>query len=136
LVPSFGANDQLVPVPLHPERLRRRGYNQSALLAERVAMLTGIPVCSQLRRIRPTLPQVGLGAEDRARNVEGAFVADQAGLVGLRLILIDDVLTTGSTLTACAGALLAAGAASVGALTLGRGMPERERSPKGGTALA
>lgn len=124
VVERLGGADGLVPVPLHPSRERRRGYNQASLLASRVGALTGIPNLDGLRRIRSTEHQVGLGAIERLRNVEGAF-AIQLGVrspAGRRLVLIDDVLTTGSTVNACATELRAAGAAEVWVVTLAREM--------------
>jgi len=111
----------LVPVPLHPRRLRSRGYNQSALLAWEVSKLTGLPVREDLlARVKDAPPQVGLASvEERRRNVAGVFqcfgdVQDQA------VLLVDDVVTTGSTMSACATALKSAGAASVWGLALAR----------------
>lgn len=123
----------LVPAPLHKTRLFARRYNQAALLAIAAAKLTGAraePMA--LRRLRPTPPQKNLSPEARRRNVAGAFDvrADKAALVsGANVILIDDVLTTGATLSACARALKKAGARRVDALVLARVL-------KGGTALA
>lgn len=113
--------DALVPVPLHQRRLRERGYNQAALLAHRVSAVVGVPVTEALIRTRPTPQQVGLDAARRQANVRGAFAAAPGAEVdGLRFILIDDVLTTGATLGACAEVLRVAGAASVAAATLAR----------------
>ena len=111
----------IVPVPLHPGRLRQRGYNQSDLLAKGVARTAGIPVGKQLlTRTKNTSPQVASqGREERRSNVDGSFRC-QTDLSGVSLILIDDVATTGSTLSACAAALKAAGATSVHALVLAR----------------
>ena len=113
--------DTLVPVPLHNRRLRQRGYNQSTLLAQEISRLTGMPVASEvLVRIRDTAPQVAMhGREERLRNVEGSF-ACSVSLAGQKLVLVDDVATTGSTLSACAIALKARGAASVWGLVLAR----------------
>jgi len=113
--------DLIVPVPLHPARLRERGYNQSTLLAHQLAQACGLPVVEDaLRRVKATLPQITLNAEQRKVNVQDAFEA-QADLVqGRRVLLIDDVCTTGATLAACSHALKQAGATSVWALTLGR----------------
>ncbi len=120
-LPADGAIDGLVPVPLHPARLRWRGFNQSLLLAEAVAARSGLPVRQALRRTRTTDPQVGLDAQERARNVTDAFaVVPGIDLDGARLLLVDDVITTASTLSACAAALAGGGAAFVGALTLAR----------------
>lgn len=123
VVGHLGAVDGLVPVPLHPSRERRRGYNQAALLAARVGALTGMPCLDVLRRLKPASQQVGLGAVERFHNVEGAFAPRPGvGVDGARLILVDDVLTTGSTVGACATALRAAGAAEVWVATLAREM--------------
>jgi ComF family protein len=120
VVAGLGPVDGLAPVPLHPSRQRRRGYNQSALLAERVGAVLGVPVLPALDRVRATAQQVGLGGADRERNVAGAFAANATRCGGLRLVLIDDVVTTGSTLGACAVALAEAGAVAVAAATLAR----------------
>lgn len=113
--------DALVPVPLHPARLRRRGFNQAQLLAERVGAAASITVVPALRRTRATDPQVGLGARQRAANVLDAFaVVAGVEVGGGHLLLVDDVVTTGSTLSACAAVLKGAGARFVGAVTLGR----------------
>jgi competence protein ComFC len=111
----------LVPVPLHRRRLRSRGYNQAALLARELGKLTGKPVNEDLLvRTKDTPPQVQTGVRlERARSVSGSFQcvgrADR-----LSIILVDDVTTTGSTLSACAGALKSAGAASVWGLALAK----------------
>lgn len=112
--------DLLVPVPLHRSRQAERGYNQSALLARVLAAEVGVPLDERLLvRQRATAHQVGLGQADRLRNVAGAF-ACQKDVTGKRVMLVDDVATTGATLEACAAALRAAGAASVTAFTLAR----------------
>jgi ComF family protein len=121
LLTEFGRIDGLVPVPLHPRRMRERGFNQALLLAQHAAAGQLAVRDDLLRRIRPTPHQVGLNAEQRRANVHGAFaVPDGLDLAGLRLVLVDDVLTTGSTLGNCAEALANAGAVSVGAMTLAR----------------
>lgn len=113
--------DLIVPIPLHPKRRRRRGYNQSELLAGPLGIAKSIPVCvSALRRTRHTIPQVGLGPDERQTNVQGAFEADAVVVSGRHVLLIDDVLTTGATMSAAATALLAAGAADVSAYCLAR----------------
>ena len=115
--------DALIPVPLHAARLRHRGFNQSLLLAQHTGDLLGIEVKEALIRTRRTDAQVALGSEQRMINVAGAFVL-QSGfpVAGLSIVLIDDVITTGSTLSACAEALISAGATSVTAATLAREM--------------
>lgn len=110
--------DMLVAVPLHPSRERERGYNQSALIARAAGRSLGIPVADGiLRRVRNTKTQTGLSATERADNVAGAFAAGDSGsIVGLRIALVDDVVTTGATADSCARALLEAGAAGVSLL--------------------
>lgn len=110
--------DLLVPVPVSPKTMRRRGYNQSALLARRVAECTGLP-CEEeaLQKVKETKPQMSLGREQRLRNVKGAYaVVDAEAVRGKRILLVDDVLTTGSTMDECAKTLLRAGAACCGVL--------------------
>ncbi len=114
--------DVVVPVPLHPARLADRGYNQSALLARELGRRVGLPVVEEsLLRVRHTRQQVGLSAEERRENVAGAFACGDDRLAGRRVLLIDDVYTTGATLNACGEALADAGAASVWGLTLAHG---------------
>lgn len=115
----------LVPVPLHPSRGRARGFNQSALLARELSPICGVPALELLRRVRATPPQVGLRGRERRANVKGAFAVDadlwqKRGAHNARILLIDDVFTTGSTLAECAATLRKAGACEVGALTVAR----------------
>lgn len=111
--------DVVVPVPLHPARLRERGYNQAALLAREMARRVGLVVDEQmLVRQRSTAPQVELNAKQRKENVRDAFRCSGSGLVGKRVLLVDDVCTTGATLEACAVALYEGGVCGVQALTL------------------
>ena len=114
--------DGLVPVPLHPTRLAERGFNQAELLAAPCAARWRLPVLGRaLLRARPTLPQTDLDAAARRANVQDAFrVPRPADVRDRRLLLVDDVLTTGATVAAAARALRAAGAAAVGVLTLAR----------------
>jgi ComF family protein len=116
------ACDVVVPVPLHPRRQRQRGYNHSGLLARKLGGLIGLPVMEgYLLRHRDTAPQARTaGAEERRENVAEAFLCRDQRLEGKRILLIDDVCTTGATLDACARALRSAGAASVWGLTLAR----------------
>jgi ComF family protein len=107
----------LVPVPLHPQRRRRRGFDQARLLATAVAERTGAPVASCLRRNVATLPQGDPRVTSRERNVEGAFAVARAQAVrGRHAVLIDDVTTSGATVRACARLLRAAGAERVAVL--------------------
>jgi ComF family protein len=111
----------VVAVPLHPRRLRERGYNQSELLAGRLRRRTGLRrPPGELLRVRDTLPQVGQDRLRRLQNVRGAFRWEGKLLRGMPVIAVDDVTTTGATLDACAVALREAGASSVIGLTLAR----------------
>lgn len=113
--------DFIVPVPLHRARLRERGYNQSALLARELGTHLGIPVAEDLlSRTRATVPQVGLSAGERRANVRGAFQCLKGALDRRKVLLVDDVYTTGSTLESACGALRESGAVSVWAYTLAR----------------
>jgi ComF family protein len=113
--------DLVLPAPLHSTRRRERGYNQSELLARVVARRLGLPLALTLARQRPTPPQVGLSVAERRANVAGAFAWQGESLAGRRVLLIDDVCTTGATLDACARALRPHGPDRVVALTLARG---------------
>jgi ComF family protein len=103
----------LVPVPVHGARRRQRGYNQARLLADALGTETGLPVLDLLERPRATARQHGLGKAARLRNLRGAFGRRRGAAIPLRLILVDDILTTSATLEACAQVLREAGAASV-----------------------
>ncbi|MFN3983627.1 MAG: double zinc ribbon domain-containing protein [Caldilinea sp.] len=119
--------DAVAPVPLHVERLRERGYNQAELLAAELCRRRHLLLRTDLlRREKLTRSQVGLNAAERKVNVESAFRASPA-CQGLRLLLIDDVYTTGATLCSCAAAALEAGAVEVYALTLA--LPARADDP-------
>ncbi len=113
-----------MPVPLHPSRLRKRRYNQAAELARPLAREAGVAYLPEgLKRIKQTKPQ-GNSSEARWENVRTAFAAgDLKRLAGKRILLVDDVFTTGATLRACARTLLAAGAHSVDVLVLARVVP-------------
>lgn len=113
--------DVFAPVPLHPRRRRERGYNQSELLARRLGVLVGVPVDSNvIRRVRYTDQQALLAHDERHNNVRGAFKADREHTNGKHIVLVDDVFTTGATLSECAATLLNAGARRVSAMTLAR----------------
>ena len=115
----------IVPVPLHPWRRWRRGYNQSALLAECLSRRIGVPTLDLLQRRRRTPSQVGLSEKQRLENVRGAFALNDKVINSLEklsgpVLLIDDVCTTGATLAECARALQSAGMGEVFGLTLAR----------------
>jgi ComF family protein len=116
--------DALVPVPLHWRRHWARRFNQSALLAAAVAKASGVPVAARaLKRVKFTPQQVGLSRAQRATNIQGAFRVPPDGkaeVAGRRLVLIDDVLTSGATVEGCTKALLRAGARSVDVLVFAR----------------
>jgi ComF family protein len=116
--------DALVPVPLHWRRLWMRRFNQSMLLAEAISHTSGVPIAeAALKRVKATVQQIGLSKSERAQNVQGAFRVppeSKATIKGRRLILVDDVLTSGATSEACARALLRAGAANVDVLVFAR----------------
>lgn len=116
--------DLLAPVPLHRKRLRRRGYNQAALLCAEVARATGLPMAANaLVRVRGGRSQVGRSRAQRLKSLVGAFRADPAAVADKRVLLVDDVCTTGATGAACAVALWQAEAAEVGLLTACRSRP-------------
>ncbi len=108
----------VVPVPLGPQRLRQRGYNQSAGIARVLSRHFGLPLCHGLRRCSDTRPQTAVDAAQRRRNVAGAFVA--SGVRGEAVLLVDDVVTSGATLEAAAQALKIAGARQVWGLGVAR----------------
>lgn len=116
--------DALIPVPLHWTRLFQRRFNQSAELARAISRQRSVPVIDNvLTRIRATPPQVGLARDERAKNMHGAFSIEKSlrgEIKGKRIVLVDDVLTTGATANACARILRRAGASRVDVLTLAR----------------
>ncbi len=122
LVPRLGTVELVIPVPLHRSRRWSREFNQAELLSKELSRLVGIPSRPKcLRRVRSTPPQAGLSHRQRRVNVRGAFAAaDAAYIEGRRVLLVDDVMTTGATLDACARVLKAAGARHVSSLTLAR----------------
>jgi ComF family protein len=122
--------DIVVPVPLALERLSERGYNQASLLARPLAMRLHLPYNpGALSRLRETRTQIGLTAGERRANVFGAFVARSPLVQGKNILVIDDVTTTGSTMDACAFALLDAGAGQVYCLTLAQASQHTENQP-------
>ncbi|MEM0986203.1 MAG: ComF family protein [Pseudomonadota bacterium] len=122
--------DLIIPVPLHYTRLVQRGYNQAGWLAQGVGRASGVPVrVAALKRTRATPSQGFLTSRQRRKNVSGAFAVRkryQTLVSGARIVLIDDVLTTGATLKSCVRALKSAGAASVDVLVLCRVVRERD----------
>ncbi len=113
--------DAVIPVPLGVDRLAQRGYNQAALLAYPVAWGMGLDFIPEaLQRVRETRSQVDLSAVERKQNVLGAFCASHDRVAGRKLLIIDDVATSGATIDACAAALLEGGASEVYGLTLAR----------------
>jgi ComF family protein len=130
--------DALLAVPLHAERMNERGFNQSEELARRIAQRTGLALETGLVRTRNTGHQAGLGRRDRLTNVADAFVWCGREQPPARILLIDDVLTTGATLVACADALRRAGGHEVRALTLARsrvGKPYATIEDNSGSAI-
>jgi ComF family protein len=118
-LPELGGHDAVVPVPLHPRRLRERGYNQAAELAAPVAAAAGLPVLDLLARVKSTRPQWGLDRRSRAENLAAAFQACPRA-EGRSVLLIDDVCTSGASLEECGRALRRAGARRVSAFVLAR----------------
>jgi ComF family protein len=112
--------DLLIPVPLHPRRLRERGFNQILLLIKEISSRTGIPYGKTiLQKKKPTLPQVSLSGIERERGIRGAFhVLRTEGLMGRSVLLVDDVYTTGATVNECSKVLRRGGAERVDVLTL------------------
>ena len=126
--PSFRIRDYslILPVPLHPRRLRQRGFNQSLILAREISRRHGVAMDFRtFRRIVDTESQAGLKKEERRSNIRKAFsITGPERIRGQSILLVDDVYTTGSTLGECARTLLKAGAEAVGALTLARAIQE------------
>ena len=112
--------DLLIPVPLHKQRLRERGFNQALLLVKELSHRTGIPYSKRiLQKSRPTIPQANLSGKQREKEVKGAFlVFGRENVKGKSILLVDDVYTTGATVRECSKALMAAGAERVDVLTL------------------
>ena len=125
-----GAFDTVTWVPVSPRRLRQRGYDQARLLAEEAARVLEVPALPLLSKTRDTPPQSGLEeAGQRRANVLGVYRAPDAA-AGLRVLLADDVVTTGSTLSECARTLLTAGAAEVVCVTLAQARKDRPEKPR------
>jgi ComF family protein len=121
-LPPLDSLDFIMPVPLHSQRLREREFNQSLLLADRIARHLNAPVSfTNLTRIAPSPAQTTLSRKSRLKNLRGAFAVRHAeSIAGKRILLIDDVFTTGTTVNECAKTLRKAGSGDVFVLTLGR----------------
>lgn len=112
--------DIVIPVPMTKKSLLKRGFNQSVLIAREISRWRGIPLdIDSLQKTKETVPQVGLKAEERMKNLRGAFSVS-GDLRGKNVLLVDDVMTTGTTLMECSKALLKAGAESVACLVVAR----------------
>lgn len=112
VLPQLHRFDGITFVPMRADAIRTRGYNQSRLIAQSIAGRTGLPLLSVLEKIRSTQAQHSLRREERMDNIRGAFAASER-LEGRRLLLVDDIITTGATISQCAAALYAAGCAEV-----------------------
>ncbi len=120
-IPPEQRFDVIVPMPLHWRKRWSRGYNQSELLARFIARRRGVPMAKIVRRVKATAPQAGLSNSKRRLNMSGAFAMRKgANVKGLRVLLIDDVLTTGATASACAKVLKRAGAKHVAVAAVAR----------------
>ena len=114
--------EEIIPIPLHPARKRKRGYNQAEILAEELGCLLHIPVRKDvLYRIRKTRPQKSLNDTERIRNLKGAFAVSGKETVKAKVLIVDDIYTTGSTIRRCAKMLRLAGAEKVYFLTISIG---------------
>jgi ComF family protein len=120
-IPREHRFDLIIPMPLHWKKRWSRGYNHSELLAKEIARRWGVPIRKIVRRVKATAPQAGLSNSKRRLNVRGAFAVRKGlKLKGLRVLLIDDVFTTGATASACANVLKRAGASHVAVATVAR----------------
>ena len=120
--PNLPGADGIVPVPIHPRRLQSRGFNQAELLAGVVSEVLAIPLLRPLARVADSGSQVGRAGPDRWLAVDGAFACiDTLAVRNMRLIVFDDVITTGATVSSCARTLVDAGAAEVRGLSIARG---------------
>lgn len=113
----FDGVDMVVPVPLYRKKMEKRGYNQSSYIADGVSAISGIPVVAAVVAVKPHNSQTSRSVDERMRNVAGVFAVD-ADVAGKRVLLVDDVITTGATLSACCDVLRQAGASGVRILSL------------------
>jgi len=121
LVPEYLRSGAVIPVPLHPKRMQKRGFNQSERLAVPLAQALRLPLMMCVRRTRCTVPQVDLNERERSRNVRGAFsLADNLEQLPKRGIIVDDVFTTGATISAVARVLRTAGMQHITAVTVAK----------------
>ncbi len=114
----------LVPIPLHPVRYRKRGYNQSRILAETLAKQTGVPVVALIKRVKPTSVQANLGRAERIQNIKDAFIIDDRTHVSTsaqQVLLVDDIITSGATMVEAAKVLKKAGVKEVWGIALAHG---------------
>jgi ComF family protein len=134
--PREAVFDAIVPMPIHFWRYQERGFNQAEVLALAIAPLSGLPVEAFVKRVKNTSRQAGLSARQRRLNVRDAFAVANPELVrGKRILLIDDVLTTGASANACALALKKAGASTVALLALARADRRIGMGPEAASAL-
>lgn len=113
--------DIIIPVPLHSSRLRKRGFNQSLLIAHRLGKSLNCPVAvNSLKRIRKTIPQAGLNAKSRENNLAGAFKIDPKDIHNKKILLVDDIFTTGATVKECCRELFAGGCKDVNIIVAAR----------------
>jgi len=116
--------DGIVPVPLHSKKLREREFNQTALISRHLSRQSGVPLLLDiLKKDKATLPQTDVSGKERLKNVKNTFTAGKS-VAGLRLILVDDVITTGATVYECAKVLKKAGSARITVVALARSMPK------------
>jgi len=119
--------DAVAAIPLNKDRFKERGYNQAEVLARPLANLLKVPIISaSIVRVKKTQSQVGLSLPQRKSNVENAFLADHQIVNSKKVLIVDDVATTGSTIDACSQSLLDAGAKSVFGLTLARALKQTD----------
>lgn len=121
---SVPETDGIIPVPMHPKRLKQRGFNQTAVIGHRLSKKIKAPLMPDvLIKVKDTPPQTDITGKERLKNVRNAFAAEKK-INGLNLLLVDDVITTGATVRECSQTLLEAGAKSVVVIAIARSMPK------------